>query len=339
MTPANSKIQMIKYFFATLCFCGFVQLTCEANAAFVDSVGTVVRNGKTFTIHKVAPKETIYALSRQYKVSVSQIQQANPGVSALAVGQTVFVPAQPANVTTGNSAEVATSSPATTSPAAPANAPASSTAAVGNTSGKKVHTVEPKQTLYAVARLYNVSTADLKNWNNLTSDNLKEGQTLYVAAPSEVRSQPSLAPASTAPVTAPVTEERAEASVATPIAAPVKPVARKEEIKRETAPVKEERTETRYTETMSRVSESGLAEVMDQKEEGKKYLALHKTAPIGTILQVRNTLNNQSVYVRVSGKLPEGTANDNVIIKVSKRAYQKLAATDNKFRVEVNYMP
>lgn len=335
---------MTRLLFATLFTCVFVSFTSQANTALVDSVGTVIKNGKSFTIHKVAPKETIYALARQYKVPVAQIQQANPGVTALAVGQTIFVPGRDNSSMTSVPATI----PATTSSVATTTqANSSSTGSPGTSNpvsaapANGMHTVTSKQTLFAVARLYNVSTSDLKKWNNLTSDNLKEGQTLIVAAPAAGNaavSTPTTNTSNTTSAEPAATENEVKAPTTPPATTPVRPVTRREENRPE-ANVKEERTETRYSETMSRVSESGLAELMDQKVEGNKYLALHKTAPVGTILQVRNTMNNQSVYVRVSGKLPEGTPNDKVIIKVSKRAYQKLAASDNKFRVEVNYMP
>ena len=50
-------------------------------------------------------------------------------------------------------------------------------------------------------------------------------------------------------------------------------------------------------------------------------------------------MNGQNVYVRVIGKLPETGANEKVIVRISKKAYQRLAAIDNRFRVEVSYMP
>lgn len=332
---------MIKGFLAAIFICGFVQVTQAATPAIVDSVGTIVKNGKSFTVHKVAPKETIYALARRYGVSATQVQQANPGVTSLVVGQTVFVPSRGVATAVKNTPSVISKEKEAASSATVPTSPGLSvpTTANGNGNGNKVHQVGARQTLFAVARLYNVSTTDLKKWNNLTSDNLQEGQTLLVAPPinnPETTSENVVAAAE---------EEKPEVKVVTPVPAS-KPIARREEIKSASPPVttkenpevKEERTETRYSETLSRISESGLAEVMD-KAEGNKYLALHKTAPIGTILQVKNTLNNQSVYVRVSGKLPENNANDRVIIRVSKRAYQKLAATDSRFQVEINYMP
>jgi rare lipoprotein A (peptidoglycan hydrolase) len=70
-----------------------------------------------------------------------------------------------------------------------------------------------------------------------------------------------------------------------------------------------------------------------------KYLALHKTAPVGTIMQVKNQMNGQSVYVRVIGALPDTGENNNVLVRLSPRAVQKLGTGDSKFRVETSYVP
>lgn len=42
------------------------------------------------------------------------------------------------------------------------------------------HTVQPNQTLYSIARLYNVSVDQLKQWNNLETPAIRVGQTLVV---------------------------------------------------------------------------------------------------------------------------------------------------------------
>lgn len=49
------------------------------------------------------------------------------------------------------------------------------------------------------------------------------------------------------------------------------------------------------------------------------FLALHRTAPVGTIMQVRNQMNDLSVFVKVIGKLPDTGANDKVVVKISKK--------------------
>ncbi|MEO6254294.1 MAG: glucosaminidase domain-containing protein [Ferruginibacter sp.] len=45
----------------------------------------------------------------------------------------------------------------------------------------KVHIVAPKQGLYAIARMYNVTVQQLKTWNKLDSEDLKIGQQIIVS--------------------------------------------------------------------------------------------------------------------------------------------------------------
>ena len=52
--------------------------------------------------------------------------------------------------------------------------------------GQESHTVQPNQTLYSIARLYNVSVDQLRTWNNLENLAIRVGQSLVVkpAAPN-----------------------------------------------------------------------------------------------------------------------------------------------------------
>ena len=45
----------------------------------------------------------------------------------------------------------------------------------------KIHLVEPKEGLYSIARNYNVTVQQLKEWNKLESDNLKIGQEIIIS--------------------------------------------------------------------------------------------------------------------------------------------------------------
>ena len=45
----------------------------------------------------------------------------------------------------------------------------------------KTHEVQPKESLYAISKKYNVSVSQLKEWNNLRDDSLKTGQQLIIA--------------------------------------------------------------------------------------------------------------------------------------------------------------
>ncbi|WP_405514882.1 LysM peptidoglycan-binding domain-containing protein [Spirosoma sp. KNUC1025] len=87
-----------------------------------------------------------------------------------------------------------------------------------------------------------------------------------------------------------------------------------------------------------RISDSGVAEVIEGTDGSGKYLALHRTAPIGTLVQVRNEFNNQSLWVKVIGRLPNTGINDKILIKLSTQAFSKLSPEDRRFRAEVSYI-
>ncbi|HEX9957255.1 MAG TPA: peptidoglycan-binding protein, partial [Fibrella sp.] len=84
-------------------------------------------------------------------------------------------------------------------------------------------------------------------------------------------------------------------------------------------------------------SEIGFADMIEGNDPSTKYLALHRSAPIGTLVQVRNDITNQSLYVKVIGKLPDTGLNNQVLIRLSGRAFEKLSPNGQRFRAEVSY--
>ncbi len=54
-------------------------------------------------------------------------------------------------------------------------------AAVPQAASSKTHMVQPKEGLYAIARKYNVTVQQIREWNSLASDDLKIGQELIIA--------------------------------------------------------------------------------------------------------------------------------------------------------------
>lgn len=314
-----------------------------------DSIGVETINGKVFVIHRVEEKETLYGISKRYGVTVNQILEYNATADAgLEVGQILKVPyvlrSKP-QVAQGNIHKVAeketlfsisrmynvsvdeikqwnnlsdnslsvgqelvikkseTVSATTVTPALPQMQ-----------SVQSLHTVAAKETLFSISRQYGVSVQQLKEWNNLTSEELKVGQQLLVAQPIYT---------DRATVNA-VTEK-------TPIEPPVKEVS---------ATLPDMGKPVIITESVrnsSEIVESGLAELIEGTEANRKYLALHRTAPVGTILKVRNEMNSREVFVRVIGKLPDTALTDKLIIRISKSAYDRLGAIDPRFRVEVTF--
>ncbi|WP_276497045.1 LysM peptidoglycan-binding domain-containing protein [Pontibacter litorisediminis] len=306
-------------------------LSFSANAldlgAVRDSVGVERKSGKLFVQHKVEPKETLYALSRKYGVPVSQIVEANPSVqTTIKIGEIVLIPR--------GFVSVAATTPKNTAPAA------SNRTFTVNSVGNKLHTVEPKQTLYSVSRMYGVSVENLRFWNKLGGDNnIEIGQQLIVGTGQPTPTQKPVYMPEPDDEMAKGTDATAVASAGpTTPAAGVTPTPVAVTIKERVD--EEEPGENAAAAGTSKMMESGMAEMIDAKtNDTNKYLALHKTAPVGTIMQVKNAMNGEVVYVRVIGKLPETGENERVVVRLSKKAYQKLGATDPRFRVELSYMP
>lgn len=239
-------------------------------------------------VHRVAAKETLFSISRQYNVSVDDIKAWNNlKENSLSLGQEILIRSK------------------TETPVAEAK-PVLTTSA-------KTHTVGPKETLYSIARTYGMSVTQLKEWNSITTDELKIGQVLAVSA-AVTQTPPATVPAPV--VVAPaITVIDAPATKVTPAESPI-----------------------RVSESVSGANESretGFAALLEGTEGNRKYLAQHRTIKPGTILKIRNLLTHQEVFVRVTG--PPSIIDDVTIILISKSAYDRLGATESKFNAELTY--
>ncbi|OGX89149.1 hypothetical protein BEN49_09660 [Hymenobacter coccineus] len=280
-----------------------------------------MRGGQRFVRHRVGAGETLSALSRYYHVSVAQLTAANPQVAnGLGIGQVVLVPRPLAAGAASSAVPVAGAAKTGGMAAVPA-------------SGR--YTVARGETLFGIARRFQLTPDDLIKLNNLPANGrVRVGQQLLLEAPAVAAAAPALAatPLKTpAPAVAPVPDKPAQVATVTPASAVEKEIAKEVDRAAERAP-------TRAIELVGRVTDSGMAAGIDNNGTDK-YLALHKTAPVGTIMQVKNSMNGQSVYVRVIGKLPDTGENNNILVRLSPRAVQKLGTTDQRFRVETSYVP
>lgn len=287
-----------------------------------DSIGQEIRGGQRFVKHRVSPGETLTALTRRYRVTLAQLLEANPQVkNGLGVGQIVFVPRPMAAGRTA--AAAAKTSTATSSPPAAGGVPARYTVAKG-------------ETLFGIARKFQLTPDEIIRLNKLPAGGaVRVGQQLILTSTESTATAAKTAPVRPAEVESVPTVTSAK----TPAPAPDKPaqiatVTERPDEREE----KESRTPTRASEVLARVVENGLGAPIE-KSVTDKYLALHKTAPVGTIMQVKNTGNGLSVYVRVIGKLPDTGENNDILVRLSPRAVQKLGTADARFRVETNYIP
>lgn len=104
--------------------------------------------------HEVKAGETLYAIARKYNTTVEQLKELNHlGDTPLSVGQKLYLSKAPA---TEKKQET------------PVNAP------------KELHTVEKGDTLYSIAKKYNITVEQLKALNNMQDNTLSIGQQLRV---------------------------------------------------------------------------------------------------------------------------------------------------------------
>ena len=189
------------------------------------------------------------------------------------------------------------------------------------------HTVTSQQTMYSIAATYGISLDQLRGWNNLTGTDLNVGQKLIIGKAGEpVNAQESDASQSEGqdnPTTYAQIEDILDKEVPPTIIVAPNEVGKDRIVKQENG----------FTEVL----ENGLAQVIEDSKDTRKYLALHKTAPVGTILQIRNEMNNLRVFVRVIGQLPDTGNNVKILLKISKAAYDRLGAIDARFPVVVTY--
>lgn len=277
-----------------------------------DSVGFKREGVKNFVLYKVEAKQTLYSIVKRYGATVGEYKAANPGASdVVQIGQVLKVPYRGV-VKQG-----------TTSTKVPSYNDQNETVNPSEGQYEPVkmvtHVVGPGQTLFGVATKHKVTLAELRKWNNLNNDKLEVGQVLIVDAKEYERAK--------AANQLPKDNELIKINPETNQPEPYKDT----DVKPSTEVAK---TASGY----KKIIQTGLAELIDVEDKSGKYLALHRTAPVGTLINVKNFSNGQTIWVKVIGKLPPGAANDKVIIKLSPKAFEKLNPIDNRIRAELSYM-
>lgn len=345
---------------------GVVSAKPADSASPADSVGTETKGGKRFVLHRVEQGQTLFAIGRRYNIAPEDIKRANPSLTDIRFDEVLRVPMaelpalKPAKVAkaTTPDAKSSTGAISTTSTSRPASA--RQQAREDTEAAKRIekevkkegiHVVEAGQTLYSLSVRYGVLQADLRQWNGLTADNLRAGQTLIVSEQSYKKRQTAekdtvSPPAPAKPAVAPAPKpEPAKAEPAKTPEEPTKPTPPKATAPKSTVqtatptPADDSGTgdATRPT-TGRRIAETGLADVIDATDTSPKLLALHRSAPVGSLVQVRNDSSNQTLWVKVIGRLPDTGLNDRVIVKLSARAFAKLSSGTQRFRAEVSYL-
>lgn len=281
--------------------------------------------------HKVAPKESFFAIGRKYNVSPQSIAGYNKLdlKEGLLINQKLRIPLSDTNFLQE-----------------------------GNTGTPLYYETDDKDHLAALGVKYNnVSLDKLKSWNNIDSDDVKPGTKLMVGFlkggefPSVTVKTVTKTPEKPTEEIKPVVTKTEE------IKPEVKPEEKPEvktEVKTEEPPVvkNEEKpapTEQGYFKThfdqqvriipasKNETVTSGIFRTSSGWEDAKYYLLIDKVPP-GTIIRVINPTNNKVVYAKVLGEMTGIRQNEGLNIRISNAAASALEITEqDKFIVNVNY--
>ena len=347
------KISIYSFFVASFLFLGG-----NLMARPTDSLRLEIDKNKkkAWIIHKVDAKETLFGLSKRYNISTDEIIKENPQAKNLRIGDVLRIPYKDFD-----------KQAILTSPQ--------------KSNGKK-HTVQSKETLFSISKLYKVSVDDLQKWNSLSDAGIKVGQEIWISKPENISENKEAKENKEVKESKNETQAGVQTHIVKEDESPYT-IAKKYKVKltellewngmsqesklqigqklevypsgykkpevteiKDNKEVKTENKEelspeiTRQTITISgysKIIEKGLAEVMEDEKAGN-YTGLHRDAPIGTIVAVKNESNGESVFVRIVGKLPS-VGNNKTLIKVSKNVYEALGAKKAAFSVEVSYIP
>lgn len=317
-----------------------------------DSIGQEMVSGTRVVLHKIEKGETLFGIARKYKASVAEIRKLNPDAGdALKLGQIVKIPRsvgtapavskvepakeekaikpaekvipspkEPAKVENEVKEPLVSVPPKRQLPAPPEQLPA-----------VRYHTVGQGQTLSMIAKTYGVSVAEVQEWNNITGSNIRIGQTLAVSKPP-VKQQAAAKANEKVEQAAPLKEIKPVAQ------SPVAETQKQEPNGKESISISTDGSKRVGPESgLEQIVERGMAEAISNEADGNKQMCLHRIAPVGSIVKVKNELNGMSIYARVIGKLPETGVNQKVAIRLSKSAMDKLYPAETKVPVVITY--
>ena len=270
-------------------------------AAPVDSIGVENLNGKKVIVHKVEPKESYYSISRKYNVSPQSVISFNKNRS-LQIGVTVKVPTERAFITERV-----------------VNVPVSSKPANGDRTAVVEYKVGPKETFYSISRKFNTTVDEIKSLNNISGNTLAAGQVLKIRYGTQTA---GITPAT--PVSIPRNMSDGRQDNPTQIDSSIN------------AGDRLRLPPARYG--LREVDERGIALwISDESLDGSKMLALHRTAPIGTVIKVTNTMSGKSTFAKVVGKFTENESTRDVIVVITKPTAELIGALDKRFQVNIVY--
>jgi LysM repeat protein len=305
-------------------------VTMAASAHKTDSVGTKMKNGTFFILHKVEKGDGLYGISKKYGVSLTAIIAENPGSDEVVkLDQVIWIPTDRKPVMKDK--VVTDYFKGNTGGMESANVKLKDS--VGSksevTTFAKYHKVELGETLYAISIKYSTTVEMIKTLNGLESNELSEGQRILV--------QDGMAK------TIKVDKEQVVETDYERMKEEMKKSEYEDrgfdtEVQTSTAESSSGysiKVEKLVEYNIEKVEEKGTAEVGGSDIPVDKNFALHFNAPIGTVIMVTNPVNKNTVFVKVTGnfKRQEGSA---LILKMSESS-ATLIGVKSKEKILLSY--
>ena len=284
--------------------------------------------------HKVAAKENFFALGRIFNIHPRSIANYNKldYNKGLVIGQLLRIPLSDTNFRQ-----------------------------TGNSGTPVYYKVGDKENLTKVsAASGNVSLENIRNWNDISNDNIKAGSKLIVGF-LLTKELPSITitPKKQKPEVASNLEEKPVETIPTQTE-PVKPP-----VVEETKVIKEEpkKTEAVFAKQDEKITPSGdgyfkyhfeqqvkknpvtkdmttaagIFKTTSGWLDAKYYLLMDGVQP-GTIIKITNPTNTKSIYAKVLGEMAGIRQNEGYDIRISSAAASALQITEqDKFILKVNY--
>lgn len=170
--------------------------------------------------------------------------------------------------------------------------------------------VKPGETMFRIARTYfKMPIETLMQRNNLTTTTLKTGQVLHIGWFNVKGIQPS---------------ERKYTGL-------------KGELRIVNAELKKKYEAASKASGKTKQFQRGTSIWKKSSSRDTKLYALHRTAPIGTVIKVYCPSSKRTLYVEVKGRMSDNVYRDNFIIYLSPAAATSLGAVNERLRVELTY--
>lgn len=267
---------------------------------------TDAQNGLKTIEHQVEKGQTLYFLSKKYDTSIQDIMRFNPQI-----GKDMIVKE-------GMLVKIYTKARVNL-----------------DVDNYKFHIVEKGQTLYSLSKMYNISVDDLIFLNQLENPAIGIGEKLIIQnVDAEALFDVSKI------------QDAAKETIPNDNVVKVKEPSKEKKpvvvIEKGTNAVTTSKDVEMYKMLYDSYEQSGAAQnkakgigdFLEQSNSKDVYLALVNGVENGQVIRVRNLMNNNVIYLKVIGDIPQKDEANNISIKLSKAAARDLNIVEDRFLAE-----